>query len=123
MMELRCQYVSASEAGDEIFQVMFEEKPEEEEGPYLLISRAFLEEDEGEVDPVYIETHDKRLIGHYPTVGTELTRDRFTITLPPPANETIQVHFNASDKEFRRVVRTLEIILQKKFTIERRGSP
>lgn len=117
MMELRCPYVSADQGADQIFQVLFEEKPEEEEGPYLLISRAFLEGDEGEVDPVYIETHDVRLNGHHPTVITELTRSRFTVTLPAPASETVKVHFTASDREFRRIVRTLEIVLQKRITV------
>ena len=116
MMELKCQHVSADEAGDEIFQVVFDAKREQEDGPYLLISRAFLEEDEGEADPVYVETHDERLIGHYPSVGADLTRDRFTLKLPAPANETIDVHFKATDREFRKIVRTLGIILQRKLT-------
>jgi hypothetical protein len=124
MLALKCQHASASEAGDEIFQVLFEARRDEDYGPYLLISRAFLEEDDGEADSVYVETQDERLIGHYPTVGAELTRDRFTLTLPAPANETIEVHFKASDREFREIVRTLGIILQRTFTIkeERRAN-
>ena len=63
MMKLKCKHVSASEAGDEIFQVLFEVQSEQEGGSYVLISRAFLEEDEGEFSPIYLETHDERLIG------------------------------------------------------------
>jgi len=122
MMKLECQHVSASEAGDEIFQVLFDAKRGQEDGPYLLISRAYLDEDEGDADPIYVETQDKRLIGHYPTVGAELTRDRFTLTLPTPTNETIEVHFKAPDREFRKIVRTLGIILQRKFTVEEKGN-
>ena len=61
MMKLKCKHVSASEAGDEIFQVLFEVQSEQEGGSYVLISRAFLEEDEGEFSPIYLETHDERL--------------------------------------------------------------
>jgi hypothetical protein len=107
IMELKCQHVSASEAGDEIFQILFKEKREQENGPYLLISRAFLEEDEGEPSPVYIETQDEQLIGHYPTVDAELTRNHLTIRLPSPADDTIEVEFVTSDREFKRIKRML----------------
>ncbi len=55
MIKMNCQYVSAGEAGDELFQVVFEEKREQEHGPYLLIARAFLGEDEGEQSTIYVE--------------------------------------------------------------------
>jgi hypothetical protein len=45
-MKLKCQRASASEAGGEMFQVLFEANPEQEDGPYVLIQRAWLEEDE-----------------------------------------------------------------------------
>ena len=45
-MKLKCGYASASEAGNKIFQAMFEAKRDLEDGPYVLIQRAFLEEDE-----------------------------------------------------------------------------
>ncbi|MFO7803065.1 MAG: hypothetical protein R6V55_12295 [Desulfovermiculus sp.] len=57
-MKLNCQYVSASEAGDEIFQILMEEERDRDEGPYLLLQRAFLEEYEGN-DPFYVETNDE----------------------------------------------------------------
>ena len=83
-MKLNCQHVSASEAGHEIFQVLFAAQPEQEDGPYVLISHAFLEEDEGESSSIYVETHDEGLIGHYPQIDAQLTRSRLTIRLPSP---------------------------------------
>lgn len=112
-MKLNCKYVSASEAGDEIFQVIFEVRPEQEGGPYVLISRAFLEEDEDKLSSIYLETHDERLIGHYTEIEAQLTRNRFTACLPPPVDESIEVDFTTSDQNFEKVKRTLGIIFQK----------
>ena len=114
-MEMRCPHVSADEAGDEMFQVLFGEKRELLDGAYLLISRAFFEEDEGLPSPIYVETHDEQMVGHYPKVGAELTRDRLTLRLPSPANETIVVDFTTSDKNFQRLVSILGVILQETF--------
>jgi hypothetical protein len=113
MMKCKCQHVSASEAGDEIFQVRFEAQRDQEGGPYVLIQRAWLDEDDDEFSPIYVETHEERLIGHYPTVKAELSRNRLTLRLPPPVAETIEVEFVASEKEFRELSRMLGIILQK----------
>lgn len=115
MYELDCQHVSTSESGDEIHQILFEEDHEDEDGSYVLLSRAFLEEeDEGDAAPVYVETHDERLIGHYQTVGAELNRDDLTLTLPAPASQTIRIRFKISEPTFQNVARTLDIILQRK---------
>ena len=59
-MQLKCGSVSASEAGGEMFQALFEANPEQEDGPYVLIQRTWLEEDEGASSPFYVETHDER---------------------------------------------------------------
>jgi hypothetical protein len=112
-MKLNCQHASASEAGDEIFQVLFEEKEDQCDEAYVLIQRAWLEEDEGEFSPIYVETHDQRLIDHYTTVDAVLTRNHLTLRLPSPANETIEVEFTTPDKTFREIRRMLGIILQK----------
>ena len=61
MTEWKCRHVSAGEAGGEIFQVLFEAERDQEDGPYLLLSRAFLEEDEGEPNLIGVETHGARL--------------------------------------------------------------
>ena len=111
-MKLKCRKASASEAGDEIFQVLFEVAPEQEDGPYVLIQRAWLEEEEGAASPYYVETHEERLIGHYATLEAELSRKRLTLRLPPPANENIEIDFTTSDTNFQEIQRVLGIILQ-----------
>jgi hypothetical protein len=111
-MKLKCQYVSATEAGDEIFQVLFKAVRDQEDGPYLLLQRAFFEEDDGDDEACYIETNEEHLIGHYPKIDAALTRNRLIINLPPPANDTIEVNFQATDSEFQEIRRVLAIILQ-----------
>jgi hypothetical protein len=110
-MRFECKHVSAGSAGDEIFQVLFEKEEENYEAPYLLIQRAWLEEDEGEFSPICVETHDRDLIGHFPTVDAVLTRNHLTLRLPLPVNEVIEVDFKTSDANFRAVSRMLGIIL------------
>jgi hypothetical protein len=112
-MRFECQHVSTGSAGDEIFQILFEKEQDQYEEPYLLIQRAWLEEDEGEFSPIYVETHDLDLTGHYPTVDAVLTRDRLTLRLPSPADRMIEVEFETSDANFQEVSRMLRIILQK----------
>ncbi len=112
-MKLNCKHVSTSEAGGEIFQVLFEAERDQEDGPYLLLQRAFLEEDEEDDDnPCYVETNDERLIGHYADIDVKLTRGRLTVNLPPPVAETIEADFNATDEKFERIRRMLGIILR-----------
>ena len=112
-MQLKCGKASASEAGGEIFQVLFEANTVQEDGPYVLIQRAWLEEDEGEFSPCYIETNDERLIGHYAAPPAKLTRNRLTLQLPPPTDEIINIDFATSDENFKEVRRVLGIILQR----------
>ncbi len=111
-MRLNCKHVSAGESGGEIFQVLFEEKEDQYDEPYVLIQRAWLEEDEGEFSPIYVETNDRRLIGHYRKVDAVLTRSHLTLRLPPPTEEMIEIDFTTSDSNFRRVKRMLGIMLQ-----------
>jgi hypothetical protein len=112
-MQLRCGKASASEGGGEVFQVLFEAEPKEEDGPYVLIQRAWLEEDEGEFSPYYIETHDEDLIGHFTALDAEITRDHLTVRLPPPTDRIIEIDFTTSDNNFRDIRRVLGIILQR----------
>ncbi len=114
-MKLSCQSVSTSEADDEMFQVLFEIARDDEDGPYLLLQRAFLEEDDGEDDPCYVETNEEHLIGYYPNLRAELTRNRLTLNLPPPATETIEVNFQITNPEFQEVRRMLTIVLHQDF--------
>ena len=96
-MKLKCKKASASEAGGEIFQVLFEVDSEQEDGPYVLIQRAWFEEEEDSESQCYVETHEERLIGYYATLEVELSRNRLTLQLPPPADETIEIDFTTSD--------------------------
>ena len=120
-MRFECKHVSASSAGNEIFQVLFEKVQEHYDEPYLLIQRAWLEEDEGESSPIYVETHDLDLIGHYPTVDALLTRNHIALRLPSPVNEAIDVGFETSDANFQEISRMLGIILQKDMTEHNQG--
>ena len=111
-MKLECKYVSASEAGGEIFQILMEAERDQEDGPYLLLQRAFLEEDEGDDSACYVETNDRRLTGHFPEIEFELTRHRLNVKLPSPVDETIEAKFRATDEEFRRIAHILKVIVQ-----------
>lgn len=113
-MEFTCTQASASEAGDEIFQVLFNNDcdPEDFDSPYLLIQRAWLEEDEGDSDGVYVECTNRDLCGHYSGgVVAELTRDSIYLRLPAPAKEVIKVYFKASDQEYKEIMEMLALIL------------
>jgi len=114
-MKIQCEHVSADEAGEELFQVLFEVNPDLEDSPYLLISRAYLTEDIGyeeELNSVYVETQVESLIGHYEKIKAELGRNSLTLRLPPPLSETIRVDFTTSDRNFMKVKRILKIIFQ-----------
>jgi hypothetical protein len=111
-MKLKCEHVYADEAGEEIFQVLFEVQPEQEDAPYLLISQAFFEEDEGESSAVYVETNDESLTGHYANIKAQLERSSLTLRLPPPVDDTIKVDFTTSEGNFKKVKRMLRIIFQ-----------
>jgi len=111
-MKLKCKHISASEAGDEIFQVLFDVQPEKEDSPYLLISRAFFEEDEGKPSAVYVEINNERLTGHYAKIKAQLERSSFTLRLPPPVDDTIKIDFTTSERNFKKVKRMLRIIFR-----------
>ena len=96
-----------------MFQVLFEANPGQEDGPYVLIQRAWLEEEEGAASPYYVETHEERLIGHYATLEVELSRNHLTLRLPPPADETIEIDFTTSEGDFQEIQRVLGIILRR----------
>jgi hypothetical protein len=110
-MKLECKYVSATEAGGEIFQISFEAVRDQKYGPYFFVQRASLEEDERNDVGIYMETNEEHLIRHYTKLGATLTRNRLAINLPPPTNETIDVTFEATDPEFQEIRRVLPIIL------------
>jgi hypothetical protein len=112
-MKLKCGKASAGEAGGEIFQVLFEAYPEQEHGPYVLVQRAWLEEDEGVASDFYVETHDESFIGHYATLEAELSRNRLILRLPAPIDEPIQIDFTTSEREYQEIQRVLGIIFRR----------
>jgi len=114
-MKLNCQSVSSSEAGDEIFQILFEAEINQDDGPYLLLQRAFLEEDDGDNVSCYVETNEENIIGHYSIFQADLSRNRLTLVLPSPTNETIEVNFQITDQKFWELRHMLTIVLQQDF--------
>lgn len=108
-MRLNCTHASASVAGDEYFQVLFEEGTGEDR-PYLLIQRGFEFEDDEEPDPCYVETHDEKFIGHHSGVRAELTRNSFSLTIPDES-EQIAAHFDVNTEDFAEIRRVLRVIL------------
>ena len=112
-MKLKCKRASASEAGGEMFQVLFEVNPEQEYGPYVLIQRAWLEAEEGAASPYYVETHEECLIGQYATLEEELSKNLLILRLPPPTDETIEIDFATSERGFQEIRHVLDIIPQR----------
>ena len=114
-MEFTCTKASASEGGDEIFQVLFQNDCDSKDfdSPYLLIQRAWLEEDEEDSDGVYVECTNRDLCGYYTGgVIAELTRDLIHLHLPAPANEVIKVRFTTSDQDFDEIDKMLTLMLK-----------
>ena len=110
-MQIQCNHVSTSEAGEEIFQILLEAERDSVDEPYLLIQRAWLEEDEGQNSTTYIECQQTDLCNHYTGINAELSRTQLTVYLPKPTNEVIKVRFRASDDEYAELQRMLAIIL------------
>ena len=113
-MKLNCKSVSISGSGGEIFQILFKSEPDQDDGPYLLLQRAFLEEeDDDDNASCYIETHGYELNGHYTDLSVKLERNQLIVKFPPPESETILVTFQASDEQYNKIKRMLKIIMQK----------
>ena len=94
---------------------VFNAEINQDNGPYLLLQRAFLEEDNRDTASCYVETNEENLIGHYPIFHADLSRNRLTLVLPSPTNETIEVNFQITDQKFRELRRILNIVLQQDF--------
>ncbi len=108
-MKLNCTHASASDAGGDYFQVMFEEG-EGENRPYLLIQRGFEFDDDETPDPCYVETLDEKFIGHHSGAKGVLGRNSFLLSIPNEP-ETIESQFDISSKEFAEIRKVLRIIL------------
>jgi hypothetical protein len=104
--ELRCEHVSASEAGDGV-QVLFEKTLDSEKG-YVLIQRHFELPDGGEC---YLETDDPEFCGHFRTRSAQLSRDRFQMAFGSEPVKEIRVFFNARDSAYAQVKGALQIMI------------
>src|SRR4051795_13710324 len=68
--QLRCEHVSATEAGDG-FQVLFAKSPDSDEG-YVLVQSHFEFPDGGKC---YVETDDREFCGHFRIQSLHLSRN------------------------------------------------
>ena len=106
ILEVHCEYLSASEAGD-YFQVAFETSPDSQEG-YLLLQRQFEMPDGGKC---YIETDDMDFGGHFRVRNAHLTRNVFQCEFGTKPPRRIRVFFNATDSNYSEVKRILQIMI------------
>ncbi len=104
--ELRCEHVSASEAGDG-FQVWFEKAPDSDEG-YLIVQRHFEFPDRGQC---YLETDDREFCGHFRIQRAHLSRNEFRIAFGREPSREIAVVFSATDPVYAEVRRVLQIMI------------
>ena len=106
IVELRCEHVSATEAGDG-FQVLFETTRDSLEG-YVLIQRHFEFPDRGNC---YLETGDREFCGHFRIRSANLSRDRFQLAFGSGPLKRIVVLFSATGSVYAEVKRVLQIMI------------
>ena len=115
-MKFHANYVSASEAGDEYFQVSFDtEAPSDDDfdlsgpaHPYLLVQRQF-EDDDGGV--CYIETCDHdNYTGHFRLRLIEFTPKRLAFEIARADLKYVEVTYDLDAKQFGEVQRVVQII-------------
>jgi len=104
--ELRCEHVSASEAGDG-FQILFGKTPDSQEG-YVLVQRHFEFPDGGKC---YLETDDQEFCGHFRFRSARLSRNRFQMVFGIGPVREITVFFKATDSAYAEVQRVLKIMI------------
>lgn len=106
MTEFSFPYVSAEGSG-EYFQVCFGET-EDSEDAYFLIQRQFESYDGG---LFYVESHDKRLCGHFKVSRALLRRDIFRLEVACEPSETVQIRFQTSVTRYNRLKRILRTMM------------
>ena len=115
-MRFHANYVSASEAGNEYFQVSFDiEAPSDDDfdlsgpvPPYLLVQRQF-EDDDGGV--CYIETHDHDpYTGHFRLRLIEFTPTRLAFEIARADHKYVEVTYDLDAKRFAEVQRVVHIV-------------
>ena|SRR3990172_693799 len=106
LKELRCEHVSASEAGD-YFQVVFEQTRDSHVG-YVLVQRQFEMPDGGKC---YVETDDQQFCGHFRIRNAQLSRDQFRMTFGRGPVQQITVSFSVTDSAYAEAKRVLQIMI------------
>lgn len=106
MTEFSFPYVSAEGSGD-YFQVSFKSNADSE-AAYFLIQRQF-ESDDGGL--FYVESHDKRLFGHFKVGWAALGRDVFRLEVACEPPDTVQIRFHADVTRYNRLRRILKIMM------------
>jgi hypothetical protein len=107
MNKLQAKHVSASEAGGEYFQVMFEEEWESDKA-YFLIQRQFEMPDDGSC---YVETQKEEARGHFKIRRARLSRDRLRIRLPQQREAEWEITFAIDDAAYEEMKGILGAIL------------
>lgn len=107
MKEFSFPYVSVASSGGEYFQVSFGDG-EESDHSYLLIQRQFESDDGGYL---YVESHERRLCGHFKIRKAELGRNMLRLELACEPAETVQIRFQAEGARYNQVRRVLKVMI------------
>jgi hypothetical protein len=85
-MRFHANYVSTSADGDYYTATFAEEDADDPDRPHLIIQRQF---EDPEDATCYIETHDRKYIGHFLVRRVEFTPDSFVVA--PERPDTVRV--------------------------------
>jgi hypothetical protein len=107
MNKLHAKHVSASEAGGDYFQVMFEAEWESDQA-YFLIQRQFEMPDDGSC---YVETRQEAACGHFKIRQARLSRNRLRIRLPQTSEADWDITFALDDATYEEMKAVLATIL------------
>jgi hypothetical protein len=109
-MRFKANHISTSVAGD-YYQAMFEAEndTDDPDSPYLLIQRQFETPDGGEC---YIETHDKKYVGHFLLRRVEFTSETLSIEFDRPSDNLISITFDMAASDFRKASKVVKHISQ-----------
>ena len=96
MKTFHANQVSVSEAGEDCFQVLFEEGSDDS-GQYLLVQREFETPDGG---ACYVEDDALVMTGHFRVRGSELGRACFSTEFAGPSNDSLRITFAIREDDF-----------------------
>jgi hypothetical protein len=107
-MRFQANYISTSISGDHC-QAMFasEKDTGDLDSPYLLLQPQFAMPDDVEC---YIETHDREYAGHFLLRRVEFTPEKLSIEFDRPMDNLIDVTFDLTIADFKKVSRVVKIL-------------